>query len=77
MKGNGGTKMKNHDREDFNGMKKEDNRYGETFHKTETAKDHNKKDKYVKKYQNLRREDLLEDDESDYDYDDGYQPLQD
>lgn len=69
--------MKNHDREDFNGMKKEDSRYGETFHKTQTAKDHNKKDKYVKKYQNMRREDFNGDEDDDYDYDDGYEPIQD
>lgn len=70
--------MKNQDQnhEDFTGMKKEDNRYGDIFHKTQTAKDHNKKDKYVKKYQNMRVEDFIEKDEDEYDYDDGYKSLE-
>lgn len=68
--------MKNQVREEFSDMRKEDNRYGETFHKTQTVKDHNKKDKYVKKYQHMRLEDLSDNDEDDYDYDDGYQPLE-
>lgn len=68
--------MRNNNRESFTSMKQEDNRYGESFHKHHTAKDHNKKDKYVKKYQNLRPEDLLEDDDDNYEYDDGYQPVE-
>ena len=63
--------------EDFTGMKKEDNRYGDLFHKTHTEKDHNKKDKYVKKYANMKIEDLNKKDENEYEYDDGYKSIED
>ena len=43
----------NHD--SFNSMKKEDSKYGEKMKKSHTVKDHNKKDKYVKNYQNMNR----------------------
>ena len=74
MKGTGGTKMKQ-GREDFKSMKKDDDRYGEGLKKTQTVKDHNKKDKYVKNYQKMRVEDLSDDEDDDYDFDDGYKPL--
>lgn len=69
--------MKNHAYDDLSGMKKEDGRYGDNFSKTHSDKDHNKKEKYVPTYKNMKSKDFVDPTDETYEYDDGYEVVKD